>query len=91
MVQTQFRSRKFLAAVLAHVVITRKNVTAVELHRLLGELLVSCEPNDPWHLDSAVDRANPVIVLLAKMFRPVLAYFAPCLEIISRELSPPRD
>src|SRR5437870_2546578 len=76
-VQAQFRSRELPAAVLALVVVAGEDVAPVELHRLLGQLLVADQADDARHLDLAVDRADPVVVLLAEVAGPVLADLAP--------------
>src|SRR5205823_4971926 len=85
-VQAQLRGRIALAAVLALVVVAREDVAAVELHRLLRQLVVVEQADDPRHLDLAVDGADPVIFLLAEVAGPVLAQLAPRAEVVGREL-----
>src|SRR5262249_60739738 len=63
-IETQLGGRVLLAAVLALVVVAREYVAAIELHRLLGKLVVTEQTNYARHLDLAIDRTHPVVVLL---------------------------
>src|SRR6266849_2036231 len=86
-IQAQLGSRILAAAELTLVVVAGEDVAAIELHRLLGQLLIGHETDDPRHLDLAIDRPNPIVVFLAEMAGAEFTQLAPGGEIVSGELA----
>jgi hypothetical protein len=86
-VQAQFAGGELLPAVLALVVVSRENVTPVELHSLLWQLVVGEQPDNSWSLDLRRRRPHPVVLFLAEMSCPVRTQFRPGLEVVGVELT----
>src|SRR5262245_46902208 len=87
MVQAQFARRVLLTAVLALIVVAGEDIAAVELDRVLGQLLISKQPNHARHLNLAVERADPIVVFLAEVLSAIDAHFTPRLEVVTDELA----
>src|SRR5262249_36729065 len=86
-IETQFRGRVLLAAVLALVIVAGKDIAPVELYRLLRQLVVAEQANDPRRLNLAIDGSNPVVVFLAEVTSAVFAHLAPGGEVVGREVT----
>jgi hypothetical protein len=86
-IEAQFGGWELLAAVLALIVVACEDVAAIELHRLLRQPVVVHQANDARHLNLAVDGVQPIVVHLTEVTRPILAHFAPSLEIVGQKLT----
>ena len=86
MVEAQLVHGTRLTTVLALVVIAGKKILAVEADGALGELVVTSQTHDAWHLNFEVDRLQ---VIFAGLFfqSENLADLAPIVEIIVRVLA----
>jgi len=82
-VQRQLTGREMLAAILAFVLITRENVTAVELDLGSRQAVVKEQPDNPRHGHVEIDRRDPVMPVRLKI-TPELAHLTPALEIVIR-------
>ena len=76
-VQAQLARRELLAALLTLIVVAGKNVPTIELHRLLGQLVVVQEADHARNLDPARGCRDPVVVFLHEVPMAEFADFAP--------------
>jgi hypothetical protein len=82
-VQRQLAGREMFTAILASVLITSKNIAAVELYLGSWQPVVKKQSDNPWYCHMEIDRRNPVVpVRLEIAFE--LAHFTPTLEIVIR-------
>src|SRR5262245_49910553 len=86
-VEAEFARRVLPPAVLALVVVAGKDVSAIELYRLLRHLVVVEEPDDARHLNLARRRAHPIVLLLAEVLAAKLAQLSPGDEVVGGVLA----
>ena len=72
------------AAVLALVAVAGQDIAAIQVDALLGQAIITQQPDHARNLDLEIDRADPVFVGLFEM-GPFLAGFQPRLEGIVGE------
>lgn len=81
MVERQFFGREFVPAILAHISVTREDISSVEFYFGSRQPVVEKQANDSGYCDMEVNCGNPVVsvgIVVAFEF----ADFAPAFEVI---------
>src|SRR5207247_8628617 len=85
-VEAEIGGGELAAAVLAAVVVARKDIASLELRGLARQLVVPEQSDDAWHLNFEVHGAHPIVVGPLEP-RAELAHLTPALEVVRRELT----
>jgi len=63
MIEAQFRSRQFAAAVLAAIMVTGVNIAAIQSYFPPGQPIIEQQANDPWYGDAEPNSVQPIVTV----------------------------
>ena len=73
---------KPLSAILATILVSKEDVSTIELHAVARKAIVSKQANDSRNLNFKIDGANPIGILAVFQCQPQKANFQPVFKVI---------